>query len=208
MMHPTIRQITATAKGIDLNPSHLEAAKTALLVIDFQNEYFTGKLPIPDAALAMQNAQRLIQFADDHNITVIHVQHVSPVGSPIFALGQNSVDIHPDIQPQAHHQLLQKPSVSAFVSTDLDQRLKQLGIEQLIITGLMTHACVTGAARDAVPLGYRVIVVEDACATRSLEQSGKACISYQSLHSVALAALADIFASILTSDEVLQLQIL
>lgn len=204
MKHPTIRQISASAQGSELQQLHFVAAKTALLVIDFQKEYFSGMLPVPDAHAALTNARRLIQFADDHGILVVHIQHVFPSGSPIFATDRQGVEIHQDIQPKVNHQLIQKSAVSAFVGTDLDLRLKQHGIEKLIVTGLMTHACVTGAIRDAVPLGYQTIVVEDACATRSLEQESRFFIEHHTLHTAAIAALADIFASVATTDEILR----
>jgi nicotinamidase-related amidase len=101
---------------------------------------------------------------------------------------------------------LQKTSVSVFPTTDLDQRLKAAGIKTLIITGLMTHACVSGAARDAVPLGYGVIVAEDACATRDLDTAG-GVVPHRDLHRAALATIDDTFGDILTTEQVLKLPI-
>lgn len=199
MHHPTLRKIAgAPARAA------LDAASTAVLVIDFQNEYFSGKLPIPDGPAALGNARRLVDHADAAGMPVFHIQHVTPAGSPVFAEHGATVAFHGDLQPAPHHTVLQKTSVSAFPTTDLDQRLKAAGIQTLIITGLMTHACVTGAARDAVPLGYGVIVAADACATRDLDTVA-GTIAHQDLHRAALAALDDTFGDILTTEQVLKL---
>ncbi|MEO6917882.1 MAG: isochorismatase family protein [Collimonas sp.] len=199
MNHPTIRTMagaTAAAK--------IDAGSTALLVIDFQNEYFNGKMPIPDGMAALQNARRLIAFADQAKLPVFHVQHVSPAGAPVFAEDGASVGFHPELQPASHHSVVQKSSVSVFPTSDIDNRLKAAGIKTLIISGLMTHACVAGAARDAVPLGYAVIVADDACATRDLDTAG-GVLPHAMLHRAALASIADTFGDIMTTKQILQL---
>ncbi|CAB3762203.1 cysteine hydrolase family protein [Paraburkholderia humisilvae] len=200
MQHPTIRTLAgATA------PQAIDPAKTALLVIDFQNEYFDGKLPIPDGKQALANTRRLIERADADGIAVFHVQHVTPAGSPIFAEDSATSQIHADIQPAAHHQLVQKTSVSVFPTTDLNERLRKKGIDTLIIAGLMTHACVAGAARDAAPLGYNVIVADDACATRDLDLGDHDTVTNKALHRAALVSIADTFGDVMTTDALLSL---
>lgn len=201
MHHPTLRSIAGAPA-----PTAIEAASTAVLVIDFQNEYFSGRLPIPDGPAALGNARRLVDHADAAGMPVFHIQHVTPAGSPVFAEQGPTVAFHRDLQPAPHHTVLQKTSVSAFPTTDLDQQLKAAGIKTLIITGLMTHACVTGAARDAVPLGYGVIVAADACATRDLDAAA-GTVPHQDLHRAALAALDDTFGDILTTEQVLKLPV-
>lgn len=82
MQHPTIRAIAGAPETSRLDPS-----VTALLVIDFQEEYFSGRLPIPNGAAALENAKLLIEKADKAGMSVFHVQHITPSGSPIFAEG-------------------------------------------------------------------------------------------------------------------------
>lgn len=198
--HPTIRAISGA-----IAPQNLDPARTALLVIDFQNEYFIGKMPIPDGEKALTNAKRLIKQADQDGIKVYHVQHITPSGSPVFAEDSVNASFHPDIQPKANHVVVQKSSVSVFPTTDLDQQLKQSGIDTLVITGLMTHACVAGAARDAVPLGYNVIIAEDACATRDIDMADGRSVTHDALHRAALASIDDTFGAVLTVEQVLTL---
>jgi len=178
-----------------------------LLVIDFQNEYFTGEMPIPNGMRALHNATRLIAMADHHGMPVFHVQHVTPAGAPIFAEDGATVAIHPDIQPQAHHQLVKKSQVSVFQGTDITTQLRAAGIRTLLVAGLMTHACVAGAARDATPAGFEVIVAADACATRSIDMPDGARIDHDTLHRAALASIADTFGAVLDTDRILELPV-
>ena len=200
--HPTIRAMSG-ATPVD----HLPAGKSALVVIDFQNEYFSGRMPIPDGAAALAKTRELITFADSHKIPVYHVQHVAPAGSPVFAIDGQTVKFHQDMQPRPQDVVLQKSTVSVFASTDLDQQLKKAGIQTLIISGLMTHACVAGAARDAAPLGYSVIVASDASATRAITRANGVSIDKDSLHKAALAEVEDTFGDVLSTAQIVKLPV-
>ena len=201
MNHPTLRAMAGASA-----PQTIEASSTALLVIDFQNEYFSGRMPIADGMAALRNTQRLIAHADRAGMPVFHIQHVTPAGSPIFAEDGDTVQFHSGLQPAPHHAVVKKSQVSAFQGTDLDQRLKAAGVKTLIVSGLMTHMCVTGAARDAVPLGYAVIVPHDACATRDLDGPA-GLVPHTELHRSALAAIADAFGDVMSTARVLELKL-
>ncbi|WP_095138782.1 cysteine hydrolase family protein [Pseudomonas sp. Irchel s3a10] len=200
--HSTIRAMSG-ATPVD----HLPAGKSALVVIDFQNEYFSGRMPIPDGAAALAKTRELITFADSHKIPVYHVQHIAPAGSPVFAIDGQTVKFHQDMQPRPQDVVLQKSTVSVFASTDLDQQLKKAGIQTLIISGLMTHACVAGAARDAAPLGYNVIVASDASATRAITRANGVSIDKDSLHKAALAEVEDTFGDVLSTAQIVKLPV-
>lgn len=198
--HPTIRAMSGAAPLNRLSPK-----STALLVIDFQNEYFTGRMPIPDAMAALKNTRRLIDFADKNHIQVIHVQHIAPQGAAVFATDGKTVGFHPLMKPRPQDKLVQKTTVSVFASTDLDALLKKANIDTLIISGLMTHACVAGAARDAVPLGYNVVVASDATATRAITRADGQSVSKDELQNSALAEIEDTFGSVLTTSRLITL---
>ncbi|AZF61816.1 Isochorismatase [Pseudomonas sp. LBUM920] len=199
---PTIRAMLG-AKPTD----RLDPKTTALLIIDFQNEYFTGRMPIPDGMKALENTQRLIKFADKESIPVIHVQHIAPDDAPVFAKNGKTVDFHPLMKPRAQDKLVQKTTVSVFASTDLDAQLKKAGVKTLIISGLMTHACVAGAARDAAPLGYDVVVASDASATRAITRADGRSVTKDELHNSALAEIEDTFGSVLTTSQIIALPV-
>ncbi|MBC7857435.1 MAG: cysteine hydrolase [Burkholderiaceae bacterium] len=202
-MNPTLRSI-AGARAT----TAIEAGGTALLLIDFQNEYFSGRLPIPDGLAALRNARRLVALADAHGMPVFHVQHIGARGGPLFAEGGGMDDFHAELRPAAHHHVLRKTTTSSFASTDLHAQLQARGIRTLIIGGLMTHMCVSTAARDARqfgPLSYNNIVAADACATRALPGWDGRVVGAAELHHAELTALADNFAEVLRTDAILEL---
>jgi len=198
--HSTIRAMSGASPL-----EKIDAARTALIVIDFQNEYFTGRMPIPDGRTALENARKLIGFADQAKIPVYHIQHVAPAGSAVFASDGETVKFHPDLQPRSQDKVLQKTTVSVFGSTDIDKTLKAAGIDTLIIAGLMTHACVAGAARDAAPLGYNVVVASDASATRTVSRFNGVSVDHESLHQAALVEVEDTFGDVLTAAQIIRL---
>lgn len=199
---PTIRTLTGTTPI----PS-LTAKKTALIVVDFQYEYFDGKMKIPDGMKALKEARKLVDFAHKTSMTVVFVRHEGPADGPLFAKGSHYADFHKDLSPANGDIVITKATPSSFVGTDLDAQLKKSGISDLIVTGLMTHMCVSSTARDAVPLGYQVIIPEDATATRDLATWDGKVINYTELQRAALAGVADVFAEIKTTQQVLALPV-
>lgn len=69
------------------------------------------------------------------------------------------------IAPEEDEIVLPKSSSSVFVSTHIDYVLRNLGVAQLIVSGVLTDQCVESAVRDACDLGYLVTLVTDSCAT-------------------------------------------
>lgn len=72
-----------------------------------------------------------------------------------------------ELSPLEDEIWLPKGSSSVFVSTHIDYLLRNLGVKQLVISGLITDQCVESAIRDACDLGYLVTQVIDACLTYS-----------------------------------------
>ena len=189
-------------------PTRVDPARTALLLIDFQKEYYTGALPLPDGEAAAANAVQLVDWADRVGIQVVHVHHVaSNPKAPLFTPETERVASHESLVPRPGHHRLTKTLPSSFVHTDLDGFLKAKGIDTLVIAGLMTHMCVDSTTRDAVSLGYKTIIIAaDACATRDLPDRGDGvAVPHREIHRSSLSALADRFAEVLPTSEVLRL---
>jgi len=164
--------------------------KTALLLIDIQNDYFPGgKMELEGPVEAAQMAAELLKCFRDHGMPTVHIQHVSlSPGATFFISGDRGTDIH-DIT--AHYEgepLVQKHYPNSFRETNLLDLLKEWGIERTIITGMMTHMCVDATTRAAADLGFKVMVAEDACATRALTY-GDSVIPAEHVHKAFLAAL-------------------
>lgn len=203
----TIRAMTgATAT------SSLSASQTALIVVDIQNEYYAGKdfrgqMVIPDGDKVLKNSQKLVSYAHQKGMQVYFVRHIAPKDSPLFAEGSVYARFHQDLQPSARDAIITKATPSSFVGTDLDAQLKKKGIKKVIVIGLMTHMCISSTARDAVPLGYNVIIPEDATATRDLDDGQGGVVDHKALQRVALAGVADVFAEIMTTKDVMALPV-
>lgn len=95
----------------------------------------------------------------DYKITGFHVPKGSWDGKVIN-----------QIAPKGDEIVLPKTSSSVFISTHIDYILRNLGVRQLVISGLVTDQCVESAIRDACDLGYLVTQVTDACLTYTEER--------------------------------------
>lgn len=137
-----------------------EAPKTALLVIDIQDFYYPGGLlPLSGPEAAGARAAELLAAARAKGVMVVHVGHNASAGR----------GFHADVAPLEGEAVVMKDDVNAFLGTDLQARLQAAGIKRVVVCGMQTHMCVEGAARAAADLGYEVVVVADACATRDLK---------------------------------------
>jgi nicotinamidase-related amidase len=110
----------------------------------------------------------------------------------MFPPGSREAEILDELAPAGDEMVFDKTTGSVFNSTSIHYVLQNLGVRTLIMVGVMTGGCVESAARDAKDLGYRVVVVDDACATWTRE-----------MHEFALRVMDEVFAKVKTTDEVL-----
>jgi nicotinamidase-related amidase len=110
----------------------------------------------------------------------------------MFPPGSKDAEILEELAPAGDEMVFDKTTGSVFNSTAIHYVLQNLGIRNLVMVGVMTGGCVESAARDAKDLGYRVIVVEDACASWT-----------DQMHAFAIRVMGEVFAKIKTTDEVL-----
>lgn len=179
-------------------------AHSALLLIDFQQEYVDGALPLPDAQRAAAQAGALMAAADRVGVPVIHVHHeAASAQAPAFAPDSPGVQAIPALQVSGGQHRLVKQWPSSFKNTDLHAHLQSLHVQHLLVAGLMTHNCVDSTAREAMHLGYAVTVVGDACASRDLPDGLGGVIPASEVHRVSLAALADRHVDVVSASEVL-----
>ena len=176
--------------------------QSVLLVIDAQQEYIDGTLALPGVEPATANIVRLLTAARRAQSPVIHVAHVGAPGGPFDPAGPGAIIA--DVEPVPHEPVVEKRLPNSFAGTDLEDRLATHGRGSLVIAGFMTHMCVSATARSALDHGYDVTVVSDATATRDLPNAtGAGIVDASAVHVAALAALADRFAAVVTTDEVL-----
>lgn len=177
--------------------------KTALLLIDYQNDYFeNGKWPLQGTEQAAQQAARLLSAFREKNLPIIHVRHENPSPeAPFFVSGSQGAETHSLVAPAENEAVVVKHKANSFKDTELKQVLDQHGIDSLIIVGAMSHMCIDAATRAAADFGYEVSVAHDACATLDMEFNGITVPAAQ-VHAAFMAALAFGYANI-ESTEVL-----
>ncbi|RDS99001.1 cysteine hydrolase [Burkholderia contaminans] len=151
-------------------------SRRALIVIDVQNEYVTGNLPIeyPPLDVSLANIGRAIDAAHAAGVPVIVVQHVAPAGAPIFAPGSDGVALHAVVAGRPYAHLIEKKQASSFAGTDLAAWLDADGIDTLTVAGYMTHNCNASTVYHAAHAGLNVEYLDDATGTRPYENEAGA----------------------------------
>ena len=177
--------------GADMTPAKLSNA--AVVMIDLQNEYLTGALPLPGIEAAVEEAARLLARARRDGAPIIHIAHAGRPGSA-FDRAQDRGQIIGAVAPFEGEEVIEKPRPNAFSSTILQERLESLGRQEIILAGFMTHMCVSSTARAALDLGYRTTIVTGATGTRDLLGPDGEAVEAATVQRAALAALADRFA--------------
>jgi nicotinamidase-related amidase len=178
--------------------------KTALLLIDIQNDYFPGgKMEVKGSTEAALAARKLLTYFREHALPVIHIQHVSVRPGATFLLPDTpGVEIHESVTPLPDEKVFRKNYPSAFRDTLLLDHLKERDLDKLTICGMMTHMCVDSTVRAAFDYGFRNVLVSDACATRDLSYD-ELVIPAEQVHAAFVAALGAMFAQITTVDDLL-----
>jgi len=175
--------------------------KRALLVIDVQNEYFTGKLPVSYPHGSLDNILAAMDAAQAHGVPVIAIQHSAPQpDSAVFRRGSKEWELHPEIAMRPHNVLIHKSLPGSFTGTELEKWLRERGIESVVIAGYMTQMCCDTTARQAMHLGFSVEFLSDATGTLNIKnEAGE--VSAEELHRAILVTQQMRFSQVLPTPE-------
>lgn len=133
-----------------------------------------------------------VAFAAGHSDLVTNIPLLEVVAQQQSLLDNTpATEIVDELKPEADDWISTNPKVSAFASSDLDERLRAAGIDTVVIFGVATNISVESTGRAAGDLGYRVIVVSDACSAAA-----------QEVHEATLASFG-LLGEVATADEVL-----
>lgn len=173
----------------------------ALLVIDVQNEYFTGALPITHPAGHLENILRAMDSAESHQVPVAVIQHHFPDASAgIFQRGSDAWELHAEVKSRPRDILIEKTLPGSFTGTFLSDWLAERQVQTVTIAGYMTHMCCDTTARQAVHRGLTVEFLRDATGTLSLDNSaGK--VSAEELHRSILCAQQMLLSEVIGLDD-------
>ena len=174
--------------------------KRALLVIDVQNEYFTGALPITHPAGHLGQILRVMDAASG-KVPVVVVQHHFPQPDrPFFQKGTPGWHLHPEVAGRPRDALVEKTMPGAFTGTGLEAWLRERGIGTVAVAGYMTHMCCDTTAREAVHRGFAVEFLSDATGTLPLSNSAGA-VTAEELHRAILCAQQMLLSEVMPTDE-------
>jgi nicotinamidase-related amidase len=175
----------------------------ALVLVDIQRDYFPGGAhPLEGPEDAAAAAGRLLQAFRAASEPVVHVRHRWDEDEATFMRpGTEGIEIHPAVAPLEGETVIEKAHPNSFLETPLEQQLRELGADELVVCGMMTSMCVDATVRAAADLGFETTVAHDACATCDLEFGGRLVPAAQ-VHAAFLAALADGYAAIVATDEI------
>ena len=134
---------------------------------------------------------------------IIHIQHDSIMPNSPLRGDRPGFAFKPEVAPLPGEPVITKHVNSAFIGTDLEARLRDMGAKALVIVGLTTDHCVSTSTRMAGNLGFEVELVGDATATFERSDVNGQSISAEEMHRVNLASLHGEFCNVVTTKEVL-----
>ena len=175
--------------------------KRALLVIDVQNEYFDGLLPVTYPPGSLNNILKAMDAAADRGLPVVVVRHTAPGDeSPVFRRLSPGWNLHPEVAHRRHDLLVEKKLPGSFTGTELESWLRDQEVDTVVIAGYMTQMCCDTTARQAMHRGFSVEFLSDA--TGTLDTSNYAgTVTDEELHRAILVTQAMRFSQVMTTEE-------
>jgi ureidoacrylate peracid hydrolase len=196
----------------------VDPIRTALIVVDMQNAFVkagAGHAYVEEAASTCPNINRVADALRDGGGTVVwiyntvtpesleswshfHKELSTPAGfkrrTEAMSEGAYGHELYETLSPAKGDLAVRKSRYSAFIqgSSDLDQVLRNRGIDNVLIAGTATNVCCESTARDAMMLNYRTLMVSDACSASTEEQ-----------HAATLYSFIINFGDVQTSDQII-----
>ncbi len=182
---------------------NLTELEPALLLIDIQKGFedeahWGGNRNNRDAE---EKCARLLELWRSLQLPVFHIMHGSRDPNSPLHPSQPGFKLHDSIQPLASEPVIVKDVNSAFIGTDLEQTLREKGINTLVIAGLTTNHCISTTTRMAGNLDFNTYLVSDATATFDRKGLNGETYEAELVHQTTLASLHEEFATVITLKE-------
>ena len=139
-----------------VNQLTLDRCKTAILIMDYQNRMLNELAEGPRKEI-LRKANEILSKARSNSIPVIYIEVRRGERTP-------EMEIHPAITPKPGELVLTKQRTGPFTTTNLNEVLKKLGVDTLVLMGIATQGCVLTTVRCAADMDYKLVVVSDCCA--------------------------------------------
>lgn len=176
----------------------------ALVIIDVQDAFNDPKWGERNNLDAEKNIKLLLNNWRKSGLEVVFIQHISQDSKSIFHPNQATSRIKRLIQPKQNETVFTKEVNSAFIGTPLEDHLKNLGIQDIVITGLTTPHCVSTTTRMSANLGFTTYLISDAVAAFGLTDQHGRYIDAKTVHDLSVATLHEEFATILSTEECIE----
>jgi nicotinamidase-related amidase len=180
--------------------------RSVLIPIDVQCGFDFPPWPPRNNPAMESNGLRLLAAWRRAGLPLIHVRHDSVVDGSTLAPGHPGNAHREGFAPLEGEALVAKSVNAAFIGTDLDLQLRRLGIDTVVLFGISTDMCVSTTARVAANLGYRTVVVGDACTCFDLKDAdgsvNGSVICADDIQRAHLATLRAEFAEVVDTDDV------
>jgi nicotinamidase-related amidase len=177
----------------------------ALIIIDVQKAFNNPRWGRRNNPEAEDNIARLLEAWRTTGRPLFHVMHDGIKPTTLFK--GEALEFKEQAMPLPGEVVIRKHVNSAFIGTDLEQRLRDAGIEQVVIGGLITNHCVETTTRMAGNLGFDAYLVSDACATFDRTGPDGRLYAAEDIHRFSLANLHDEFATIVDTDTVVEMAV-
>ncbi len=179
-------------------------SNTALLIVDVQKAFEESKWGERNNPEAERNMSSILEWWRGLGHHVIFIQHLSEDPSSVFHPEHQGFEIKEIVKPTAGEVIFTKKVNSAFIGTNLEGYLNEQSITEVVITGLTTPHCVSTTARMSSNLGFNTFLISDATAAYGVTDHDGVYHHPETIHNVTLATLHDEFATILTTEKLIE----
>ena len=181
----------------------MDEMKKALIIIDVQKAFDDKKWGKRNNPNAEENISRILQLCRKKGWLVIHIQHTSDNPDSVFHPVNKGFAIKEIVEPIDEEVIMTKKVNSSFIGTNLEKHLKENKISTVVITGLTTPHCVSTTTRMSGNLGFNTYLISDATASFGLKDQNNIYYDAETIHNISLATLHDEFATILTTEQLI-----
>ena len=184
------------------SPVSIDAHRPALVVVDVQRAIDDPVWGPRNNPAAEDVIEMLLGWWRRAEFPVFHVRHDSTDVSSPYRPGQPGNDFKPQASPLATEAVISKSTNSAFIGTDLAERLDRSGCDAVVFIGVITNNSLEATVRNSGNLGYRSFVVEDACwAVDKTDLRGRRWDA-EDVHALALANMHGEYATVINSASI------
>lgn len=181
----------------------MEDKQKALIIVDVQKAFENKKWGERNNPNAEENISKILQLWREKGWLVIHIQHTSDNPNSVFHPKNEGFAIKEIVEPIDKEVIINKKVNSSFIGTNLEELLNTNEVTTVVITGLTTPHCVSTTTRMSGNLGFDTYLISDATAAFGMKDHNDIYYDAAAIHNVSLATLHEEFATILTTNQLI-----